>query len=267
MLYSYLSPMCYEASQLAFRIYKDAKRSGATQEELEILKKKWELLKDKHVGMFHAHGFQHPRLAFFERQNNEINIELGRWGLVPHWVKDNEQAKQIRNKTLNARGESIFEKPSFRDAAKESRCIIPLDGFFEHHHKNNKATPYFIQRKDRESLLVGGLTASWTDPVNEEVLCTATIVTTPGNELLAQIHNNPKLEGPRMPLVIESKDAEQWLNGSEKEARELIKPNTKQEFEAHAVHPLRGKNYLGNCEQVQQAYENTESNQPPTLFD
>ena len=196
-----------------------------------------------------------------------MNIELGRWGLVPHWVKDNEQAKQIRSKTLNARGESIFEKPSFRDAAKKGRCIIPLDGFFEHHHKNGRTFPYFIQHKDRKSLLVGGLQSSWLDPINEEIMCTVTIVTTPGNKLMSQIHNNPRLEGPRMPLILESEDAEQWLKGSEKEVRELIKPNIKQKLESYSVRPLRGNNYIGNCEEVQDAYEYPELNEPPTLFD
>jgi putative SOS response-associated peptidase YedK len=259
--------MCYEAAQLAFRIYKDAKRSGASSEELKILKKKWGILKEIHVGLFHAHGFQHPKLALFDWQNNAMNIELGRWGLVPHWVKDNEQAKQIRSKTLNARGESIFEKPSFRDAAKKGRCIIPLDGFFEHHHKNGRTFPYFIQHKDRKSLLVGGLQSSWLDPINEEIMCTVTIVTTPGNKLMSQIHNNPRLEGPRMPLILESEDAEQWLKGSEKEVRELIKPNIKQKLESYSVRPLRGNNYIGNCEEVQDAYEYPELNEPPTLFD
>lgn len=252
--------MCYEASQLAFRIYKDAKRSGASEEEIEILKKKWELLKNDHVGLYHAHGFQHPKLALFHVQNNGLNIELGRWGLIPHWIKDKEQAKQIRSKTLNARGESIFEKPSFRDAARSGRCIIPLDGFFEYHHKYGRTFPYYIQHKDRESILVGGLRASWIDPINGGLQHTVTIVTTPGNKLLSEIHNNPKLQGPRMPLVIENTDTEQWLNGSEKEARELIKPNTEQEFVAHAVRPLRGKHYIGNCEEAQSEWVYSELN-------
>jgi putative SOS response-associated peptidase YedK len=181
-------------------------------------------------------------------------------------VKDESQAKEIWNKTLNARGETIFEKPSFRDSAKKSRCVIPLDGFYEHHHKGGKTFPYYIQRKDKESLLVGGLTSEWVNEVTGEIIKSMTILTTPGNELMKEIHNNPKLKEARMPFLLEDKDARLWLEGEENEVKGLIKPNLDQKLEAHTVRRLRGSNYVGNCQEAQEEFDYDELIEPPTLF-
>lgn len=69
---------------------------------------------------------------------------VAKWGLIPNWVKDLDTANKIRNKTINARGESIFEKPSFKNSARTKRCLIYVNGFYEHHYFNEKTYPYYI---------------------------------------------------------------------------------------------------------------------------
>ena len=247
--------MCYDTAQLAYRIYREALRLNVSPDEIAHLKQKWEKLKEDGVNYYHASGYAHPKLAAFTRKEEKIDLNLYRWGLIPHWVKDEEQARQIWNNTINARGETLFEKPSFRDAAKMGRCIIPLNGFYEHHHKGGKTFPYFIQRKDRERLLVGGLTANWVNKETGEIFDTLSLVTTNANELMAQIHNNPKVKEPRMPLILDEEDAETWLEGSQEDAMQLIKPNNSQILDAWTVPRLRGKDCIGNKKEIQKKFE------------
>jgi putative SOS response-associated peptidase YedK len=80
------------------------------------------------------------------------------WGLIPSWVKDRNQANEIRNKTLNARGESIFEKPAFQSSIREKRCLFFVDGFYEYYHFKRKTFPHFIQLIDEtQPLIFGGI--------------------------------------------------------------------------------------------------------------
>jgi len=258
--------MCYESAQLAERIYRDAIRSGASDEELEYLRKNWEEKKRKPASKFyHVSGFDHPDLVAFEKADKKLQINKFTWGLIPHWVKDEQQAREIRNRTLNARGETIFEKPSFRDAARDQRIIIPLDGFFEHYHKNGKTYPHFIHQQDGESLLVGGLASNWTNPTTAENERTMTIVTTRANSLMQKIHNNPKLKEPRMPLVLDSEKADIWLNGNQREIEEIILPSDVA-LEFHTVRRLKGKHSAGNTPQAQEEFHYPELDEPLTLF-
>jgi putative SOS response-associated peptidase YedK len=259
--------MCYETSQLAEKLYREAIRLGASTDEIDRLKFKWEQLKAEHGNYYHANGFLHPKLALFCSNKNQIDIKYCVWGLIPNWTKDEKFASQIWNRTINARGESIFEKPSFKMAAYKGRCILPLDGFFEHHHKNGKAFPYFIKAKNKKRMLIGAIKDSWTNKSTGEILDSFSIVTTPGNTLLRTIHNNPKLEGPRMPLILNEEDSTQWLNGNSNEAIALLKPNQTIDLSAHTVQKLKGSFYLGNQESVQDEYFYSELNSNPELFD
>lgn len=119
--------------------------------------------------------------------------------------------KKQWNNTLNARGETIFEKPSFRTSAKNHRCIIYVAGFYEHHHYNNKTYPFFIYRKDAQPMALAGLWSEWKNPDTGGRLNTFSIVTTKGNKMMARIHNNPKLKEPRMPVILPSELEDEWL--------------------------------------------------------
>ena len=94
-------------------------------------------------------------------------------------------------------------------------------------------------------MLLGAIKDSWIDKSTGEVIDSFSIVTTPGNELLSSIHNNPKLDGPRMPLILNESDTNKWLNGTVEDAKKLIKTNTNIELKAHTVQKLKGKKLYG----------------------
>ncbi|MCZ6603891.1 MAG: SOS response-associated peptidase, partial [Alphaproteobacteria bacterium] len=127
-----------------------------------------------------------------------------RWGLVPSWAKD----PQIGNRMINARAETVREKPSFRSAFKGRRCLIAADGFYEW-QKQKPGTkggkqPYWITLADRGPFAFAGLWEHWTDGQGSK-LETCTIVTCPANDLVAPIH-------PRMPVILGPQDHAQWLD-------------------------------------------------------
>ena len=208
--------------------------------------------------LYHASGYAHPKTLIYTDKAPFVPV-VSIWGLIPHWVKDNNQRLQYWNNTLNARGETIFEKPSFRDSAKHKRCIIILDGFYEHHHFKGKTYPFLIQQKSAEPLTIAGLWSEWLDKETGEIINSFTIITTRANKLLAKIHNNPKLAEPRMPVILPDNEIEMWLKPIEskmdKKAIEgLINAYPAEELKAHTVNKLRGKNALGNVREATEAY-------------
>jgi len=163
---------------------------------------------------------------------------------------------QFWNNTINARGESIFEKPSFRDSAKNKRCLIDLDGFFEHHHQKGKTFPYFIQRKDKELITIAGLWSEWVDKETGELFTTFTIVTTEANPLMIKIHNNPKTSGPRMPVILDDEGQDSWLSSNEEQTiKSLLQPFPDNLLEAFTVRKLRSKEAVGNVEAASEYFD------------
>lgn len=200
--------------------------------------------------LHHVSGFQHPQLLVYTNREPYIPTP-STWGLLPGWAKETS----IWNQTLNARGETIFEKPAFRESAREKRCLIYIDGFYEHHHFRNRTYPYYIFRKDEAPMILAGLWNDWTDKTTGEIVNTFSIVTTTGNPMMAKIHNNPKLEGPRMPVILPEDVADEWLrpirSDSDKQLiRSLIQPYNQALMDSYTVAALRGKNALGNVPEV-----------------
>jgi putative SOS response-associated peptidase YedK len=232
--------MCYNVAYLTKRKITYARRVGASDAEVQDLEQQLEELTRTQVPMFHVSGFAHPQLLCFSRDEGP-RFELLRWGLVPHWAKDAAQAAQLGRQTLNARGETLFEKPAFRKAAHH-RCMVLVDGFFEFHHVHGGTVPFHIRLRDGEAMALGGVRAQWTDPQGGR-LDTVSIVTTEAGPLMARIHNNPKAEGPRMPVVL-PRDADTiWLDrgATPEQVRALMRPFPDELLEAYAVGPLLGK--------------------------
>lgn len=127
-------------------------------------------------------------------------LSLSRWGLVPSWAKD----QSIGNKLINARAETLLEKPSFRKAFKYRRCIIPADSFFEWDKKGKVKQPYRILRQDNQPLALAGLWEIWTSP-SGNLLHSCTIITVPANSLLEPIHD-------RMPAILSQEETDLWLD-------------------------------------------------------
>ncbi|AVI49981.1 SOS response-associated peptidase [Pukyongia salina] len=243
--------MCYDIKASLEAQLSKAKRRGDEHAMEEIRRK---LIPYTDLPIHHASGFSHPKLLIYPDRSPDYP-EIATWGLVPHWVKDKEQMRKYWNNTLNARGETIFEKPSFRDSAKNNRCLIYIDGFYEHHHYKGKTYPFFIHHKTEKPLALAGLWNEWVDKESGEVLNTFTIVTTEGNNMMGKIHNNPKLKGPRMPLILPEEMEEKWLVEIKdeldvKSVQAVIESYPENELEAYTVHRLRGKEYLGNVEET-----------------
>lgn len=247
--------MCYDIKASLEAQLSKAKRRGDKHAMEEIRRK---LIPYTDLPIHHASGFSHPKLLIYPDRSPDFP-EIATWGLVPHWVKDKEQMKKYWNNTLNARGETIFEKPSFRDSAKNNRCLIYVDGFYEHHHYKGKTYPFFIHHKTEKPLALAGLWNEWVDKESGEVLNTFTIVTTEGNNMMGKIHNNPKLKGPRMPLILPEEMEEKWLVEIKdeldiKSVQAVIESYPENELEAYTVHRLRGKEYLGNVEETAEEF-------------
>ncbi|MBN8581787.1 MAG: SOS response-associated peptidase [Anaerolineae bacterium] len=156
------------------------------------------------------------------------------WGLIPSWAKD----PSIGNKLINARGETIAEKPSFRGGFKYKRCIIPTDGFYEWKASPGEKTktPYFIHMKDRKPFAFAGLWDEWQSPDGGAVR-TCTIITTEPNELMSTLHN-------RMPVILAPKDYALWLDPAPQTPEKLvhlIKPFPTDAMSAHPVSTLVNK--------------------------
>jgi putative SOS response-associated peptidase YedK len=124
---------------------------------------------------------------------------LMRWGFLPAWVKDPRTFSLL----INARGESVLDKPAFRNAMRRRRCLIPADGFYEWSDAMPRR-PYFVRPKAGGPIAFAGLCETWTGPNGEEV-DTAAVVTTPANRLLAPIHD-------RMPVIVAPDAFNLWLD-------------------------------------------------------
>lgn len=241
--------MCYDIKTSLEKQLRRAILDG-NQEQIAEINEKLSIFSPDKIELNHASGFSHPQLIIYTN-DAPYKPELATWGLIPHFAKTKEEQNAIWNKTLNARGESIFEKPSFKHSAKQKRCLVFLQGFYEHYHLNGKTYPYFIQVKDKELFAVAGL---WTEIVNTEtgeLTKTFSLVTTKANKVMARIHNNPKLQEPRMPLILLEDLQEQWLIeikdvNDQKLIEELVQPYPDNELLSYTVAPIKGKNAVGN---------------------
>lgn len=136
-------------------------------------------------------------------QQGERELVMLRWGLVPFWAKD----PSIGNRMINARAETVAEKPSYRNAYKHRRCIVLADGFYEWRKQGNAKTPYFISLESGQPFALAGLWEDWTDRDSGESLQTTTLITTDANDFMSQLHH-------RMPVILEAATATDWLAGS-----------------------------------------------------
>jgi len=137
-------------------------------------------------------------------------LDTARWGLIPSWAKD----PALGNKLINARSETVSEKPSFRSAFKRRRCLVLVDGWFEWKQSTKPKTPYYFHRQDGRPMAFAGLWEEWTAPDTGEVLRTCTILTTGPNAVMAPIHD-------RMPVILQPEAQDIWLRPEPQEAATL----------------------------------------------
>ena len=183
---------------------------------------------------YHVSGFSYPKLPVIA--SDEPNkIKLFNWGLIPAWTKSREDAKKFAVNTLNARSETIFEKPSFR-SVKKKRCLVLVNGFYEWRDYNKKKYPYYIHLPNDEPFAMGGIYENWTDKETGEIFNTFSIVTLEANPLMAAIHNT-KL---RMPLILPKETERLWLepNVDEVYIKGLFKQYPEEGMQAHTISKL-----------------------------
>lgn len=159
-------------------------------------------------------AFQFPKTPVITNLKPEL-IQMFQWGLIPHWAKNED----IRKNTLNARVETIHEKPSFKYAL-QNRCLIISDGFFEWQWldpKGKSKQKYLISLPENQLFAFAGLYNTWADPTSGEVFNTYTILTTEANELMSIIHNSKK----RMPVILTPEDENLWLSGGDLSPKEV----------------------------------------------
>ena len=143
-------------------------------------------------------------------ENGIRHFRLMRWGLLPAWVKDPRKFTLL----INARAETVKEKPAFKNAIKRRRCLIPADGYYEWQASGTRKRPYFIHRRDGAPTGLAGLAETWIGPNGEE-LDTVAIVTAPASADLAVLHH-------RVPVTIEPGDFDRWLDCSDDDAETVM---------------------------------------------
>lgn len=193
------------------------------------------LTDEKYSPYYHVSAFSIPQIPVITNEDPD-HFHLYHWGLVPFWVKNQDQLQGIREKTMNARAESIYEKPAYRHAAQQRHCLVIADGFFEWQHVHGNAYPYYIQLVDQQPFAMAGLWERWKDNSTNLDYHSFSIITCEANPLLAKIHNKKK----RMPVILPKDKERQWLDVSlsADEAQTLLVPYDDQELKAHTISKL-----------------------------
>jgi putative SOS response-associated peptidase YedK len=171
------------------------------------------------------------------REGGSRELVLLRWGLVPFWAKDIAGGYKM----INARAESVFTSPAFRNSIRRKRCLIPADGFYEWRQPppppegaKARKQPYLIHRLDGQPLALAGIWSTWKEPESGEWLRSCAIVTTTPNQLMARIHD-------RMPVILPEAAWDRWLDPTlddVDELRGLLVPYVADELEAYPVSTL-----------------------------
>jgi len=199
----------------------------------EIVKKTYQVkLGQNFQRRYHVGAFENIKLPVITNKNPD-QVQLFKWGLIPFWVKDEKTANEFKDKTVNARCETIFEKPAFRSSAGKKHCLVIADGFFEWRYYKGKNYPYYISLKDREVFSIAGLWDSWVNKDTDEEVYSYTIITTEANPLMAMIHNKKK----RMPAILEKKYEKKWISETltREETMGLLKPFNESKMTAYTI--------------------------------
>lgn len=174
------------------------------------------------------------------------------WGLLPPWAQDTRMAFKM----INARGESLQEKPAFKEAYSSQRCLVPADGFYEWKKVNKQKIPHYIRLKSQEMFAFAGLWEQWKE-VDGKIKNTFTIITTEANEMMKPLHH-------RMPVILPFHLEKEWLETSNiKELQLMLQPFNSDQMETYKVSSLVNK--VQNDEAKLIEFDN--SDQQMSLFD
>ncbi|KOP22970.1 hypothetical protein AMR41_29260 [Hapalosiphon sp. MRB220] len=150
-------------------------------------------------------------VVLYNSENHKREIQQLRWGLIPSWAKDQSMGAKL----INARAETVAEKPAFRRAFKYQRCLLVADGFYEWRKQEGKKQPYYFRLLSEKPFAFAGLWEEWQSPEQEQIK-SCTILTTQANELVEQVHD-------RMPVILQQETYDLWLDPQVHD-RELLQP-------------------------------------------
>ena len=191
------------------------------------------------------------------------DIQMFHWGLVPFWVKDSAAAARLKASTLNCISEEMYDKPSYRDAAREGkRCLIPCTGFFEWRWMDEKGKtkiPYYIRMKDQPIFSIAGLYSRWMDKASDQRYYSYTVLTTKANAMMGVIHNSKQ----RMPVILPREYERDWLNPelTEEDVLALCQPIDDKLMQAHTISKrITSKNEETNVPEVLETKDYEELN-------
>lgn len=201
--------------------------SNTSTSQLDQLKERYKIGQAKpfaYQPTFFSSGFDHPIWPIVT-----VNQELQgmQWGLIPNWFKGDDALDFAKN-TLNAKSETLHEKPSFAHLIDRNRCLIPSTGFFEFQSVGKEKIPYFIYSKETPIFSMAGIYDTWHHPKTGEIVQSFSMITCEANELMATIHNTKK----RMPVILKPGDEDSWLTSGK---RDLLCPMTEGWLTAHTV--------------------------------
>jgi putative SOS response-associated peptidase YedK len=168
-----------------------------------------------------------------DKDAGQREVAMLRWGLIPFWAKD----AKVAYSTINARSETVTTSPIFREAAKRRRCLVPADAFYEWQKLDAKTRqPYAIAVNDQAVFAFAGLWETWRDKAADRIVETYTILTTDPNELMEPFHD-------RMPVILEPKDYQRWLEPAEagRLPLDLLRP-----YPAKKMRSWKVSNRVGN---------------------
>lgn len=164
------------------------------------------------------------------RDSGERNAEWMRWGLIPFWAKD----PAIGSRLINARSETVFEKPAFKNAFQKRRCLVLADGFYEWKKgagEKGRSQPYLFKRSDGRPFAFAGLWEFWRSPEGEEIR-SCTILTTNANAVVEPVHE-------RMPVILSGDSLWEWLEENQSGAlMSLLRPYPAESMAAFPVSPM-----------------------------
>ncbi|MEQ9425097.1 MAG: SOS response-associated peptidase [Cyclobacteriaceae bacterium] len=263
--------MCYRVSYLTQKAVKYAKHYGESPEEVSKLEKQLEVFKTKINAVYQAlaQDIVAPEVPVVTNESPR-EFQLFNWGIVPAWAKEYDD--NLRRRFVVSQSEEMFNKNIYRDAAIEKRCLIMIDGYFDHHHRHGKTFPYFIRHKNHDPLFVAGIWSRWTDAKNDLELETFAVLTTRGNKKMQEIHNNPEMlkrqhsVQSRMPVIVPSELWQTWLNPNvladpadqEKIVKDVCLPYPDELLETYPTFPLNKGREIINSEEVGQPKEYAE---------
>lgn len=212
--------MCYSVEQVKAKIESMIDRGYLNRSDFNNMPDSWVLK-----------GFYNPSVMVITNEKPYKARELI-WGLIPAQTRNLDYAHSIKTKTLNAKSETLTERPSYKHLVGRRHCLIPVSGFYEWRDIHKSKYPYYIFMKDRSPFMLAGLWDTWTEPGTMQKHETFTIITCEANDLMKTIHNKKE----RMPVIIAEKDEEKWLSAKDySTVMELCQPFDEEKMDAHTI--------------------------------